>query len=490
MKLNEILLDGEGATVEFKRCGNSVERDVFETLCAFANRFGGDLYLGVDDDGSVIGIDGARCQELMRNIVNVANNPNVFSPQLYVTVDNIVYDGKNVIHVHVPISGEVHSFKGDIFDRLGESDVKVRASSQIADMYIRKRDVSSEREVFPDLSIEDFRLEMLPMLRQEAQNHLTDGRQHPWTTMSDAELFQSSGLVGKDPVSGRRGFNLAAVLLLGKDDTIRSVCPQYETDALLKVVNVERYDDRRIVRTNLLDSYYELLECSRKHLPAPFFLVNEERVNLREIIVREMVSNILIHREFMSSAKSEFVIERERMYTSNPCRPFRDGIISLDDVEPRAKNPIIASFFREIGRADKLGSGIRNLYMYCKHYGGEDPVFTEGNIFTISISLKKLEAIRFPFQKPSIGGEKPSIGGEKPSIDELLARLRLTQPTRENIKKLASALKDGEIFGRSRIMEIVGLSNGPAGDMINTMLRNGLLDSVRGHGKGKYRFRI
>ena len=92
--------------------------------------------------------------------------------------------------------------------------------------------------------------------------------------------------------------------------------------------------------------------------------------------------------------------------------------------------------------------------------------------------------------KPSIGGEKPSIGGEKPSIDELLARLRLTQPTRENIKKLASAMKDGEIFGRSRIMEIVGLSNGPAGDMINTMLRNGLLDSVRGHGKGKYRFRI
>ena len=123
-------------------------------------------------------------------------------------------------------------------------------------------------------------------------------------------------------------------------------------------------------------------------------------------------------------------------------------------------------------------------------YIGLDPVFAEENIFTISISLKKLEEIRFPFQKPSIGGDKPSIEGEKPSIDEALARLKLTQPTRENIKTLVSALKDGEIFGRSRIMEIVGLSNGLAGDMINTMLRNGLLDSVRGHGKGKYRFRI
>ncbi len=143
------------------------------------------------------------------------------------------------------------------------------------------------------------------------------------------------------------------------------------------------------------------------------------------------------------------------------------------------------------------GCDIRNLYRYSKHYGGEDPVFTEGNTFTISISLKKLEEVRFPFQKPSIGSEKPSIGGEKPSIgsekpsiDGSLTRLRLTQPTRENIKKLASALMDGEIFGRSRIMEIVGLSNGAAGDMINTMLRNGLLDSVRGHGKGKYRFKL
>ena len=74
MKLNEILLDGEGATVEFKRCGNSVERDVFETLCAFANRFGGDLYLGVDDDGSVIGIDGARCQESQNHLLGVKNH--------------------------------------------------------------------------------------------------------------------------------------------------------------------------------------------------------------------------------------------------------------------------------------------------------------------------------------------------------------------------------------------------------------------------------
>ena len=169
-------------------------------------------------------------------------------------------------------------------------------------------------------------------------------------------------------------------------------------------LNVDRYDDRRIVRTNLLESYDELLEFSRKHLPAPFFLEEDKRLNLREIIVREMVANLLIHREFTSLDKSEFVIERERMYTSNPCNPMQDGRITPENVRPRAKNPIIAGFFREIGRADRLGSGVRNLYKYCKDYGGADPVFTEGNSFVISVSLKKLDSIRFPFEKPSIGG--------------------------------------------------------------------------------------
>lgn len=79
----------------------------------------------------------------------------------------------------------------------------------------------------------------------------------------------------------------------------------------------------------------------------------------------------------------------------------QDGRITPENVRPRAKNPIIAGFFREIGRADRLGSGVRNLYKYCKDYGGADPVFTEGNSFVISVSLKKLDSIRFPFEESS-----------------------------------------------------------------------------------------
>jgi ATP-dependent DNA helicase RecG len=38
-------------------------------------------------------------------------------------------------------------------------------------------------------------------------------------------------------------------------------------------------------------------------------------------------------------------------------------------------------FFREIGRADELGSGVRKLMKYGKAYGGSDPELIEGDVF-------------------------------------------------------------------------------------------------------------
>ena len=55
-KLQSILTIGETVAVEFKRCGNGIENDTYETVCSFLNRFGGDLFMGILDDGTVVGI--------------------------------------------------------------------------------------------------------------------------------------------------------------------------------------------------------------------------------------------------------------------------------------------------------------------------------------------------------------------------------------------------------------------------------------------------
>lgn len=52
-KLSEIISRGEGLTVEFKQSRTKLNRDVFETVCAFLKRNGGHLFL-VDELGSGI----------------------------------------------------------------------------------------------------------------------------------------------------------------------------------------------------------------------------------------------------------------------------------------------------------------------------------------------------------------------------------------------------------------------------------------------------
>lgn len=384
--LQSILTIGETVAVEFKRCGNGIESDTYETVCSFLNRFGGDIFMGVLDDGTVLGLPEKAAPDMVKNFIKVVSNPLLFSPTVYLAPEIIKYDEeRTIIHVHIPPSAEVHSYKKVIYDRIDDADVKVTATGAIAQMYIRKQNIFTEKKIYPYAKMEDLRLDLLPKIRIMAQNHA--GGQHPWTAMDDQELLKSAGLYGRDIATGEEGYNLAAIMLLGKDDVILNVAPTYVTDALVRKVNVDRYDDREIIKTNLIESYDRLLEFGRKHLPDKFFLEDTVNKSLRNTIVREMVSNTLMHREFSSSYTAKFVIEKERMYVENANRAANDGCITVDNLEPNPKNPIIAAFFRNIGYADQLGSGVRNLFKYSKYYSGQEPQFIESDVFRIIVPL-------------------------------------------------------------------------------------------------------
>ncbi len=467
--LQSFLTIGETVAVEFKRCGNGIESDTYESVCSFLNRFGGDLFIGVLDDGTVIGVPENAASDMVKNFISVVSNPAIFSPTVYLT-PNIIEDegGHKVIHVHIPPSAEVHSYKKVIYDRVDDSDVKVTATTAIAQMYIRKQNLYTEKKIFPYAKLEDLRLDLLPKVRQMAVNNA--GGSHPWKNMSDEELLKSAGLYGMDRVTGESGYNLAAIMLLGKDDVILDVCPTYLTDALLRKVNIDRYDDREIVRTNLIESYDKLMGFARKHLLDKFFLEDDVRVSLRNILAREMISNLLMHREFTSSYMAKFVIEKNQMYVENANRAVKDGYITPDNMEPNPKNPIIASFFRNIGLADTLGSGTRKLFKYSKYYSGSNPEFKEGDIFRIIVPLDDEYSFDYNLEQKNIdkmlenddNGTKVGTNGTKVGTnqdediilkliraDERVTQKEIEQKTNislRKIKRIMSKLQtDGKI---------------------------------------------
>ncbi|MCL1876065.1 MAG: putative DNA binding domain-containing protein [Synergistaceae bacterium] len=425
-KLRTVLAVGENVAVEFKRCGNGIGIDTYETVCSFLNRFGGDIYLGIEDNGTVCGVPKYAAPDMVKNFINIVSNSEIINPTVYLTPEIVEYDGKHIIYIHIPPSSEVHSCKKVIYDRMGDADVKISATGQIAQMYIRKQKIYTEKKIYPYVTDEHLRLDMLPLLRQMAINRF---QAHPWKNLSDSELLQSAGLIGEDFETGQRGYNLAAVMLLGRNDVIKNVCPTYRTDALLRKINTDRYDDRLIVETNLIDSYEQLMLFSEKHLWDKFYLEGDARISLRNAIAREILVNTLMHREFTSSYIAKFVIEKEQMTVSNANRAERNSLITPDDFEPNPKNPIIAAFFRNIGMADELGSGVRNLYKYSKRYSGSDPKLTDGDIFTIVVPLND----SFSFDAETDKAQnKAQIKRSKNDGDCALSEIAILNYLREN----------------------------------------------------------
>lgn len=278
----------------------------------------------------------------------------------------------------------VYRYKGVVYDRMADVDVRAKSDDQVSALYLRKQNIYTEQRVYPHVGKEDLRMDMLPRIREMIRANRDN---HPWLVLSDDDLMKAARLYTKDQQGGEWGFNLAAIMLLGKDETILSVCPVYRTDAILRRVNTDRYDDRLTVTTNLIDAYSFLSEFCRKWLPDSFALDGGQRVSARDVIVREIVVNTLIHREFVSPFIAQATIDSDGIHTRNASRCLFAGKVSLDNLTPTPKNPAIANFFTQIGLAEELGSGVRNLYKYSQLYSGAAPDLSDGDFFEAFVQV-------------------------------------------------------------------------------------------------------
>lgn len=202
-------------------------------------------------------------------------------------------------------------------------------------------------------------------------------------------MLRSAGLILTDTSTGKEGITLAATLMFGSDNFILSVLAHHKSEAIFRVFNIDRYDDRDVIITNLLESHDRLIAFGKKHLNDLFVMEGIQSISARDKILREIVSNSLAHRDYANAYVAKFVIERDRIFTENSNRPHGFGNLNFTSFEPFPKNLPISKAFREIGLADELDSGMRNTYKYSKLYSGAEPIFSEGDVFRIIIPLNE-----------------------------------------------------------------------------------------------------
>ena len=67
--IESLLSRPESTTLEFKECRRKLNKNVYETVCAFLNRQGGTLLLGVNDSGTVTGIDLDAINQIKKDFI-------------------------------------------------------------------------------------------------------------------------------------------------------------------------------------------------------------------------------------------------------------------------------------------------------------------------------------------------------------------------------------------------------------------------------------
>lgn len=211
-KLESLIAKGEGLDVEFKSCREQLPKSVYETICAFLNRHGGTLLLGVSNDGSIQGISPNILEQIRKDFVTAINNPQKLTPPTYLAIDDAELQGKTLLHIYVPESSQVHRCNGRIYDRNEDGDFDITDNTvQVARLYQRKQATYSENKVYPWIQPGDLRADLIDRCRRHVR---MNRKNHPWADMDDTALLQSSQLVQTDPESERSGVTLAGVIFL------------------------------------------------------------------------------------------------------------------------------------------------------------------------------------------------------------------------------------------------------------------------------------
>jgi len=124
-RIQELLKKKEDIRTEFKEAKKELPNNLFESICAMLNRDGGDILLGVADDGTIVGIEEDKVPTMIINLTNLSNNKQKLDPPFILFPQKYKIEGKWIIHIQIPASSQVHKTGNTIFDRSNDGDFRL-----------------------------------------------------------------------------------------------------------------------------------------------------------------------------------------------------------------------------------------------------------------------------------------------------------------------------------------------------------------------------
>ena len=170
---------------------------------------------------------------------------------------------------------------------------------------------------------------------------------------------------------------------------------------------------------------------------------------IRNILFRELIANMLVHREISNAFVSTVHIYREKVDIKNANKPVHAGMIRTPEINPFPKNPSIARVFKTLGIIDELGSGMNKIFKYGKMYFNSEPIIENEELFKVSFFKNGIEGVRKVEDK---GVERVENAPQK---DKNISKKIKMEERRKEIIKL---LKSNENIKKTELVKLLDIS--------------------------------
>jgi len=446
----------ENLTVEFK---TSFNEDVIETLVAFSNAKGGTVYVGVSSTGKPQGITVGK--ETIQSWINEIKNKT--NPQIIPDAEVLNIGNKTVVSLFVieyPVKPV--STRGKYFNRAGNSN-HLLSIEEIADEHLKTINSSWDFYVDSHHSETDLSQEKISRFANKIRQSEHIGQ----AGLSDTEILNKMEILRNGKVT------FGAYLLFVKDYCSISDVQIGRFKSDITII------DSVSLNSDLFQEIDDIIAFIKKHLKIEYIITGDpqrtERFDYPLDAIREIVINMVVHRDYRDSSASIIKIFDNRIEFYNPGKLY--GGITVQDLLSgnyisKSRNKLIAKAFKEIGIIERYGSGIIRVRKICNEYGIKEPDFNEiSNGFQVILYNEQIidpgnVPDRVPYQVPD------QVPDRVPDI--------LT----DNQKSIIEFILQNNKISMNELSIKVGISKRKILDNINKLREMNLLDRDGNNKKG------
>ena len=434
----------ETETVELK---SVVMDDIKKEIIAFANCDGGTVYVGVADDGTVLGVENAdECALQIFNMVRDAVKPDV---TMFIHYETQEYEGKAVVAVSIQRGTKRPYYlakKGlrpeGVYVRQGYSSVPA------TDTAIRKMIKETDGDSFENMRSINQALTFEATKKEFEKRGVAFGQPQ----------MQTLKLVSTDGVYTNLGLLLSEQCL----HTIKA--------AVFEGTDQNVFKDRREFSGSLMQQLNEVYDYIDFHNQTHATFQKLLRMDIRdypEVAVREALLNSLVHRDYSFRASTLISIYDDRIEFVS-IGGLLPGL-ALDDLMMGVsvcRNPNLANIFYRLQLIEAYGTGMKKIMGAYANTSVQPKITTTNNAFKIIL--------------PNVNAST-KVAETHEKIENVTApALNLSE------EKILRFLTEHSAITRKETQTLLDVSQSTAGRILRAMVDNGQIRQLGGSRTTRY----